>query len=144
MRIDYVLPAELMSKDLAILLFDPNVEVFSLVAPIGVAHPNLIFAGARNFDVLPDRAPRLVRAGGYGVPLAFAALRPLGRNARSVDSPTRSPRRRQFEIRRIQEGFMPRRLRNAPHVLGFIPEILERWRQGDRLMGRRGEAKARG
>src|SRR5713101_4077659 len=125
-----------MSKDFAIFLFDPNAEVLSSVAPVGIAHPNFVLAGAWHFEVLPDARTRLVRARGHGVPLAFAALRPLSRNSGPVDSPAGRPRRGQFEIRRIQEGFVPRRLGNAAHVLSFIPEIFQGLRLGDWGMGR--------
>src|SRR5258708_32107417 len=112
-----------MPEDFAIGLFDPNGEVFSPVAPVGVAHPNFVRAAAWDFDVLPDARPRLVRARSDGVPLALAALRPLGRNSGSVNSPTARLPRRQFQIRGIQEGFMARRLGNPAHVLSLIPQI---------------------
>src|SRR5439155_2437337 len=116
--IDHVAGDKLSTKNFVVLLHDSDHKVLRLAGPVGVAYPNLIFAGARHFDVLPEAAAGLVRAGGYRVPLALAALRPFGRYAGAADAPARRFGSRQIEIGRIQLWLVLRCFSQAAHVLG--------------------------
>ncbi len=54
MAVDYISRAKLMSRDFAAFLGHAHEEGFGLIRPIGIAHPQFIFARSRNLDVLPD------------------------------------------------------------------------------------------
>src|SRR2546426_2458900 len=64
MWIDKVFRAEFVSKHCASLLQNPHDEVLGLIRGVCVAHPNFVFAAARNFYVLPNRSTRFVSARG--------------------------------------------------------------------------------
>src|ERR1700694_4051518 len=131
MRIDYVPGPELMSEDLASVLRNSDYKVLGLIGKVSVTHPDSVFAASRNFEILINRCPRFVRCGGDRIPLALTALRPLGRNARPANRPSRSFERGQFQIGRIEQRFMTRRFSQATHVLCFIPEVFVAGRGDD-------------
>src|SRR5262249_8956709 len=107
------------------------------IPEVRVAYPDFVRAAARNFDILPNCAARFIGAGGYRIPLALSALRPLSGHAGTADRPTGSFSGRNLKVRRIQQWLMPRCLGDAAHVFRFVPEVL-RLGRGD------GETRGRG
>ena len=87
MRVNYILRAKLMTKHFAVVLVDAQNKVLSLIGPVGVTHPNLVTAGAWYFQILIKLSRCFIKTGSRGIPFAFAALRPLGRDAGTIDAP---------------------------------------------------------
>src|SRR5919112_1770895 len=88
------------AEDFSPLLRDADGEALVFARPVGVARPDAVVAVARDFDLLKERGARLVGRGLDRVPLALAALRPLGRDARPVDAPPRRLRAGKIHPRR--------------------------------------------
>ncbi len=124
MWINQIFHAELMTKDLAPILIDPDHEVLGLVGPVGITHPDVIITSTGNHQVLVNARFGLVCAGGGGVPLAFPALRPFSRYAWSIHAPAWSFCLRQVHPGRILYRLTGRLCCKAAHVFRLIPKVL--------------------
>src|SRR5687767_13466301 len=114
-----------MAKDFTVVLRDPQSEDFILAGPIRVTHPDFVVTVTRYFNILTERSPCFVSAGGGRVPFAFASLRPLGGNARTIHAPARSFCFCRVLPGRIKDRFVIRLGCEAAHILRLIPEVLE-------------------
>lgn len=121
--VDDVLGSKLVTEQFSPALSDANDKRLSLVCPVGIAHPDFVVARARYLDVLIDLACGFISACGGGIPLALAALRPFGRDARTIHAPTRSVDSRQVHPGRILNWFAGRLGSEAAHVFGLEPQI---------------------
>ena len=124
MRINQIFRTELVTKDLASILIDPDREVLGLVGPVGITHPKVIIIRTGNDQVLVDARFCFVCTGGGGVPLTLATLRPFSRHSWSIHAPAWSFRPRQIHPGRILHRFTGRLCCKATHVFRLIPKVL--------------------